>query len=71
MDLRPPSNDATLEELREWCRELYEFLQYPAFEVIKFVPRSSAPTGEKGVSYYDSDDDKHKVHNGTAYQDTY
>jgi hypothetical protein len=71
MELRPPPATDNIEDLREWCLELYRFLERPSFESVKYVPRSSEPDTEKGVVYYDSDDDKLKAHNGTAFQDTY
>lgn len=61
-------------ETQQWMKELYEFLQFPHFEVVRFISRSAAPTedGEaSGVVYYDSDDNKLKAHNGTDFQDTY
>lgn len=71
MNLRPPPKNPSIEDLERWCNELYEFLQLPTFEVIKFVPRSSSPMEEAGVTYYDSDDNKAKTHNNTAFQDLY
>ena len=74
MNLRPPPATNNIVELRRWCDDVYKFLQFPHFEVIRFIPRSAAPTGDGaagGVLYYDSDDDKLKCHNDTAFQDTY
>jgi hypothetical protein len=36
---------------------------------LKFVPQSAAPTAEAGTVYYDSDDNKLKVYNGTTWVD--
>jgi len=71
MNLRPPDENATTEELLAWCKELYQFLQYPTFEVIRFVPRSGAADTVEGNVYYDSDDDKLKVRDASSWNDTY
>jgi len=71
MNLSPPPITNEIEELRRWCEDLYEFLKNPAFHVIKLVPRSGAPDTEEGNVYYDSDDDKLKVRDSSAWQDTY
>ena len=71
MNLRPPPEDATLEDLKEWCDELYEFLKFPFFHVINFVPRASCADLTEGNVYYDSDDDKLKVRDSSAWKDTY
>jgi hypothetical protein len=36
---------------------------------IRYVPQSAAPTAEAGTVYYDSDDNKLKVYNGTTWVD--
>jgi hypothetical protein len=36
---------------------------------LKFVPQSDAPTAEAGTVYYDADDNKLKVYNGTSWVD--
>jgi hypothetical protein len=36
---------------------------------LKYVPQSAAPTAEAGTVYYDSDDNKLKVYNGTTWVD--
>jgi hypothetical protein len=72
MNLRPPPEVADVQEIRKWCAELYRFLQYPAFQQIKLIPRSSAPTDtSEGVKYYDSDDHKEKTHDNSDWRDTY
>ena len=60
-----------IREQSTWMEALYEFLKFPTFELLKFVPRSDEGPLEDGTAYYDSDDNKLKCHNGTAYQDTY
>lgn len=71
MNLRPPPDTNDIEELREWCSEMYEFLKFPHFHGIRLVPRASHSETQKGVIYYDSDTDKVVGHNGTAFQDFY
>ena len=71
MNLRPPPNSADVEELRSWCKEVYEFLKYPSFHVIRFLPQSDSPNTAEGNVYYDSDDDKLKVRDASTWQDTY
>lgn len=72
MNLQPPPETDDIKILKGWCDELYAFLQFPVFHQIKFYPRSDAPDeAVEGVGYYDSDDDKFKIHNGTDWQDTY
>lgn len=68
-NLNPPPD--TPEELVRWAYDLYQFLQSPCWETIKFVPRADAPTAEEGRVYLDSDDHKLKCHNGTDFQDAY
>lgn len=71
MNLQPPPDTEDIEVLKKWCDELYEFLKFPHFHGFRLVPRASHSETEKGVFYYDSDDDKGKCHNGTAFQDLY
>ena len=74
MNLRPPPQANNLSELRKWCDDLYRFLQYPHFDSIRMVPRTAPTLGDQivnGTVYQDSGDDTLKVHNGTAFQDTY
>ncbi len=63
--IRPVPVDASIEELRAWCVEVWEFLRYPQFHVIRFVPRSDRIDPQEGDLYYDGDDDKLKIRNGT------
>jgi hypothetical protein len=73
----PPKTDDTvamqqwLETHYDWILLLYEFLKFPAFGVIKLVPRATAPGTEEGSVYYDSDDDKLKCRDASSWQDTY
>ena len=55
MNLRPPPKNPTLADLEKYCNDLYEFLQKPDFELLKLNSRSSAPTGESGLIYFDGD----------------
>jgi len=71
MNLSPPPENGTLEELQDWCDELYQFLKYPTFHVFRMVPRSTAPDTVEGNVYYDSDDNKLKVRDDSTWQDTY
>ena len=71
MNLRPPPEKGSLEELQAWCDELYEYLKYPTFHVIRFVPRSAAPDTVEGNVYYDEDDDKLKVYDSDSWNDAY
>lgn len=71
MDLRPPPENATIEELQKWNRDLYRFLEFPTFELIRLIPRSTAPSGFTGLSYFDSIDNVVKIYNGTEYIDIY
>jgi len=58
MNLNPPPQTDNIEDLRKWCQELYEFLKFPHFHMIRFVPRASlADISEKNL-YYDSDTNK-------------
>jgi hypothetical protein len=71
MNLAPPPKDGTLEELQEWCDSLYEFLKYPAFHVLRFVPRADAPGAIEGNIYYDEDDEKLKVYDSDSWNNAY
>lgn len=67
--LRPPPHNGSIEDLNAWAVELWNFLKYPHFHVIRFVPRSDRTSPNEGDVYYDSDDDKLKVRNGSASWD--
>lgn len=71
MNLLPPPEDAGIDELRKWCNEVYEFLKFPFFHAINFVPRASCSDTTEGNVYYDSDDDKLKVRDSNSWNDTY
>ena len=70
MNLRPPPN-AKDPEVAKWLKELYEFLKFPCFHAINFVPRASMSDTTEGNVYYDSDDDKLKVRDASSWNDTY
>ena len=53
MNLQPPPDQADLEQLRKWCNELYEFLKFPAFHVVRFVPRDEPADESQGNVYFD------------------
>ena len=69
MNLESPPRNATLEEMNEWMEKLYEFLKLPAFHSLILVPRTDVADPETGIIYYDSDDNKLKVYNGTIFED--
>ena len=71
MNLRPPPKTDNVDELLQWCKELYEFLKYPAFHMIRFVPRATISDTSEGNVYYDSDDEKLKVRDSDSWNDTY
>jgi len=72
LNLIPPPDTDDIKVLKEWCDDLYKFLQFPTFHQIKIIQRSDAPDEAiGGVIYYDSDDEKLKCHNDTDWQDTY
>lgn len=72
MNLRPPPDTENIKQLKEWCFDLYRFLQYPAFHQLQIVSRSEAPTDTTaGVVYYDSDDNKLYCYNGTTWKELY
>lgn len=71
MNLSPPPNHATTDQLLRWCNDLFKFLQYPTFELIKITSRSTAPTGETGLFYFSNVDNIAKTYNGTSYIDIY
>ena len=55
MNLRPPPNVKDLPEVSQWLNELYEFLKYPTFHIVRFVPRTTCADISEGNLYYDSD----------------
>lgn len=60
-------------ELDEWLISLYEYLKFPAFHAVRFVPRT-APIGDaavEGVVYHNDAGNVLKAHNGTDFQDCY
>ena len=65
MNLPPVPQTENIEELRQWCEELYRFLQYPVFPALRLYPRASASDDVKGGMFYDSDDDKFKGYTGS------
>ena len=67
MNLDAPPRQATLEEINDWVEKLYEFLKLPAFNSIVLVPRVSVDEPEIGMIYYDSDDNKFKIYNGSSF----
>ncbi len=72
MNLQPPPETDDIKVLKRWCDSLYEYLKYPTFYQIRFVPRSDSPSEtSEGVIYYDSDDSKLKCHNDLDWQNTY
>jgi hypothetical protein len=59
MNLRPPpqrtGNDKEdLDAMFAWAEEQYEFLKYPAFHVLRMVPRSAPSDTSEGNIYMDS-----------------
>lgn len=59
MNLRPPpmlTGDAKIDikALSEWQAEAYEFLKYPAFHVIRMVPRAAPSDTAEGNIYMNS-----------------
>ncbi len=69
MNLIKPPRDATLYELQQWCEDLWEFIQYQALHLIKFVPRSDAPASpDEGTFYYDSDVDTFLYWDGSEWR---
>ena len=71
MNLRPPPDNNDPDELRQWMNELYEYLKYPVFEVIRFKPISTAPATSEGNVYYDSDTNKLICRDDSAWNDLF
>jgi hypothetical protein len=72
MNLRPPPTTNNLAELRKWCEELYNFLLFPSFEVIRFLPRAAPTIADgtvEGIVYQDDTGNVLKAHNGTGFTD--
>ena len=68
MNLRPPPQTENIEDLRKWCEDLYEFLKFPHFHTIRFVPRASESDTSEGNLYYDSDTDKLTLRVAAAWE---
>ena len=73
MNLRPPpqigeSTEKNIEEMFRWMNETYQHLKYPAFHLIRLIPRNEPTENEEGLVYYDKNDDKAKVYT-TEYED--
>ena len=68
MNLQPPPITDDIEELRKWCEDLYEFLKFPHFHGINFVPRASMADTTEGNVYYDSDTDKLTLRVAAAWE---
>jgi len=68
MNLRPPPQTDDIKELRKWCEDLYQFLQFPAFHVINLVPRTSVSDLTEGNVYYDSDTNKLTLRVAAAWE---
>ena len=72
MNLRPPPTTTNIVAMRAWMDELYRYLQFPVFNVIRLTPRT-APTSDdataEGTIYQDSAGNVLKAHNGTAFTD--
>ena len=64
------SNENRIQDILSWLRDVYEFLKYPVFHLIRLLPRTAptSDTAEEGVIYYDEDDDKVKVYT-TSFED--
>ena len=68
MNLKPPLVYKSFEDFTRWLEDLYEFLKYPVFHLLKLVPRSTAPTAEEGLIYYDSDINALMLYDGTRWR---
>ena len=55
MNLRPPPQVKDLPDVSQWLNELFRFLEYPTFHIVRFVPRASCDDVSEGNLYYDSD----------------
>ena len=58
MNLRPPPVTDDINVLYDWCFELWQFLQYPSFHAIRFVPRDTKSDRQEGDVFCDSNTDK-------------
>ena len=59
MNLPPPpvltgNTEQDIKMLADWQVEVYEFLKYPAFHIIRMVPRSAPSDTAEGNIYMDS-----------------
>ena len=68
MNLRPPPQTDNIEELKSWCWEVYNFLKYPSFHVVHFVPRADRTGYQEGDMFYDSDVDKVKFRTASDWE---
>jgi len=64
MNLAPPPRDATVTEINNYLESMHEFLMFPTFSSIKFIPRTTVASLDEGVVYYGSSDDKLKIRTG-------
>jgi len=70
MNLRPPPTTNNVVEMRKWMEELYRFLEFPVFNVIRLAPRTaptSADATAEGTIYQDDAGNVLKAHNGTNF----
>jgi len=68
VNLNTPPRFTDFQEFQQWIEDLYDFLKYPAYHLLKLVPRSTAPTSEEGLIYYDSDDNAPLFYDGTNWK---
>jgi len=70
MNLRPPPVTDDIDELRQWCVDLHDYLKDPHFKItkIQFIPISSVNDTTEGTVYYDSDDDKLLVRDSDSWE---
>jgi len=68
MNIKPPPTTDDIHELRQWCEQVYEFLKFPHFHVIRLVPRASCADTSEGNVYYDSDTDKLTLRVAAAWE---
>lgn len=71
MDLRPPPEIKNNPEATSWLKDLYEWLKYPRFHLINFVPQTDVDSPGEGDTFYDSDDNTIKTYNGSTWDDHY
>ena len=64
----PPDRIDDFSQIEDYFRELYRFLESPAFQSLLMIPRSSAPDTIEGTKYYDSDDNTERTYDGTAWE---